>query len=115
MEMGRQKVSMTTTARDAAAILGQQVQFARQDRGWTVDELGERAGVSYPTIRKIEKGEPSVSWGNVLNVAALVGVPLFGTDDPSELARIRARGQERLTLLPQRVRERKLPDVDLDF
>lgn len=113
--MGRERISMPTAAREAVSILGQLVRLARQDRGWTLEELGARTGVSARTVRLIEHGDANVSLGNVFNVATTVGVPLFGTDDVRELSRMRIQGQERIALLPARVRERKLPEVNLDF
>lgn len=54
--------------------------------------------------------------GTVLRAAVLLRIPLFGTDDPAELARIRLRGEERLELLPSRVRKPSaLKDVPDDF
>lgn len=106
---------MTPRAREAATILGQLVQLGRHDRGWTIQELADRTGLSYNTVKNIESGEPAVSIGNVFNVAVAVGVPLLGADEIDALTSLRRRGEERLALIPQRVREVKLPDADLDF
>ena len=38
-----------------------------------------------PTLRKVERGDPSVALGTALDVAVLVGVPLFSAS-PSETA-----------------------------
>ena len=115
--MGRQGIVMTPPAKDAAAILGQQVRLLRQERRWTAAELATRAGVSLETLASIESGKASVAIGNVLNVATMVGVPLFGADDAAELARVRRAGDERLALLPTRVRSTPpaVSDADLDF
>ena len=45
----------------------------------------------------------------------LVGVPLFGIEDRSELAIRRRRGEEMLALLPSRVRKPKGGRIDDDF
>jgi transcriptional regulator with XRE-family HTH domain len=97
-------------ARQAAELLGAQVRQARVERRWTVRELAERAGISTSTLLKVEQGDPTVGLGVAFDVATLVGVPLF-YEDRARLAAEALRHRERVTLLPQRVRER---DRDLD-
>lgn len=112
--MGRAQ-GFTRPARDAARVLGLQVAQARRERRWTAGELAERANISAVTLRKVERGDPTVALGTALDVAVLVGVPLFGADpaDPSELGRIAARERDRLALLPERVRvSQREPDDD---
>ncbi|GEL94701.1 helix-turn-helix transcriptional regulator [Cellulomonas composti] len=115
--MGRQRVGPSRGVIEALGLLGVQIRQARIDREWTRVELADRIGVSAPTVDRIESGYPGVSIGNALMAAAAVGVPLYGTDDPDELARMRRRGEERLALLPKAVRHRVTEDedVDLDF
>ena len=97
--------------REAARLLGNSVDLARRERGWSVEELAERVGVTHVTIRKLERGDLGVALGTALEAAAIVGVPLFG-EDPA-LRRLEARRvQERLALLPQRVRRRARVDDD---
>lgn len=92
------------TVRQAAALLGSQIKEARVERRWTVRELAERAGISTSTLLKVEKGDPSVTLGVALDVATLVGVPLFDEDRTARGGEL-ARRRDRLTLLPQRVRK----------
>ncbi len=102
----------TRQARDAARVLGLQVAQARRERRWTAGGLAERANISPVTLRKVERGDPTVALGTALEVAALVGVQLFGAD-PSELGGIAARERDRLALLPERVRvAQREPDDD---
>lgn len=97
---------------DAAGLLGAQVREGRIERRLTAAELARRAGISKLTLLKVEHGDPSVSLGTALQVAALVGVPLYGRDerDLANDAR-RARG----ALLRRRVRHSAEPEPDLDF
>lgn len=115
--MGRQRVGPSRAVVEALRLLGTQIRQARIAREWTREELADRIGVSAPTLARIEDGYPGVSAGNLLMAAAATGVPLYGTDDPDELARMRRRGEERLALLPRTVRHRadEDADVDLDF
>ena len=51
----------------------------------------------------------------MMDLADLVGVPIFGIEDRSELAIRRRRGEEMLALLPSRVRRPKGGTIDDDF
>ncbi len=104
---------MSRPAAEAAQLLGAQIAQARRERRWTLAELAERAGVSQPTVRKVERGDPSVSIGIAFEIATLVGVPLF-TPDPAELSTMVDRAKDRLALMPQRVRPLS-PEVHDDF
>lgn len=114
--MARTQAPLPPAAADAVRVLGQQIRTARQERGWTVADLAAKTQVSPPTVTAIEAGAPTVAIGTVLRAAVLLRIPLFGTDDPAELARIRLRGEERLELLPSRVRRPRIPlEVPDDF
>jgi transcriptional regulator with XRE-family HTH domain len=93
----------TPYAIEAAQLLGAQIQVARRERRWSQKDLAGRAGITTPTLSKIEKGDLGVAIGSVFEVAALVGVPLF-YEDPVRLALDRDRTAARSALLPQRVR-----------
>ena len=83
--------------------------LARRERRWTLAELAERVGVSAVTMRKVERGDPSVALGTAFEAAALVGVPLFHQDS----ARRSVEGEvvlSRLAVLPATVRSRRVDD-----
>lgn len=116
LNMGRRSAGTSRAAEDALAILGQQIRAARAARGMTAEELAGTAGISRTTLHSIERGNPNASIGTVFTIAGIVGVPLFGVEDPSELIALRRRGEERLALLPSRVdRPRKDSGDGLDF
>lgn len=75
-------------------------------------ELAERVGVSEITLRKVERGDPTVALGTALEAAAIVGVALFD-DDPRRVAQVGERVADRLALLPTVIRS--APDPDDDF
>ena len=102
--MARHPLSGQT--RDALAILAQATRAARIRRGWTSRELAERVGVSLPTIVKVERGDPGVAVGTVLEAAALVGVPLFDAD-PEGRRRFASHKSAELALLPAAARPRR--------
>lgn len=97
----------------AAELLGAQVHEARLRRRWSVRELAERAGISTGTLHKVERGDPSVMLGTALDVATLVGVPLYH-DDRSRLSEEVLHSRARLALLPRAVRPRT-GDLDNEF
>lgn len=88
---------------EAAQLLGAQVALARRERRWSARELAERSGITQPTLRKVERGDPTVSLGVAFEVATLVGVPLF-YEDRARLALDLDRTRSRVAVLPQRVR-----------
>jgi transcriptional regulator with XRE-family HTH domain len=106
--------SFTPQARDAARALGAQVAAARRRRRWSTTRLAEQAGVSAPTLRKVERGDPSVALGTALDVAVLVGVPLFSSS-PSELAVLAGSLVDRAALLGERVVPISDQGLDDDF
>lgn len=113
--MPRKKIVMTAQAEDAARILGQQIRLARHSNRITASRLAQLVGVSPRVITLIERGDPAVSLGNVLNAATHAGVPLFDITDPKTLARMRQQGEQALTLVPSNVRNRKERELDGDF
>ena len=94
---------------EAVSLLGHRIALARRERRWTLAELAQRVGSSETTIRKVERGDPTVALGTAFEAAALVGVRLFSDD-----AAVRAREAEvvdaRLAVVPQRVRRRAVDD-----
>jgi len=97
---------------EAAKLLGANVRLGRRGRRLTVADLAERVGVSEATMLKVEHGDPGVRLGIAFEAAAIVGVPLFA-EDRSRLALEAARVEDRLAVLPQRVRQP--PEADDDF
>ena len=110
-QMPRQR-SYSETVRDVRRLLGAQIREGRIQRGWTVRQLAERAGISKDTVLNAEHGDPRVALGTALDLAVLVGVPLF-TDDRRQLAVESERARERMMLLARRVRPKEdAPDYD---
>ena len=95
----------------AAQLLGLEVARVRRERRWTTIDLAERAGISPVTLRKIERGEPTVELGSAFEVASLLGIDLF-TPDRKELSTMIEHARDQLALLPARVRESAGKDHD---
>ena len=71
------------------AELGENVRLARKRRGLSAALVAERAGMSRPTLRAIERGEASVTLGAVANVLHSLGLAkdLAGVGRDDEVGR----------------------------
>ncbi|WP_411861595.1 helix-turn-helix domain-containing protein [Vibrio sp. MACH09] len=54
--------------------LGENIALAMKRRRISQDMMHKRTGISKPTLRKIVKGDPSVSIGHYVNVLAVLGL-----------------------------------------
>ena len=83
------------------AALGGRLAAARRRRRMTQSLLAARAGISIPTLRKLEKGDASVSIGAFLRVLQVLGlaadIDQLAVDDQlgRQLQDIRQRGAPR--------------------
>lgn len=100
-------------SQDAARLFGHLIEHGRKQRHWTAEELAGRAGISRSTLRRIENGDLRCEIGIVFEVSTLVGVSLFGQDSQS-IGPQTHRLEERLQLLPKRIRKNEEP-IDDDF
>ena len=103
----------SSPARAGVRLLGAEIARERKQARVTAADLAERARISLVTLRKVERGEPSVAIGTVFEVAVLLGIDLLGT--PEQVRDRTGRAQESLALLPQRVRHPGAGEVDDDF
>ena len=89
-----------------AKTLGQKIKKLREEKGWTINQLGLYAGVNPTTIMRIERGESEPSIGNVLRIAKALKVDLNTLTEES-IDQI-VLGDE--DLLPKEPRD-KTPDI----
>lgn len=100
---------------EAAALLGRLVRLARIEKRMTAQELADRAGISRGLLQRIEKGDPRCQLGAAFEVAAILGIPLFG-GDADDLAVQGRRAERVLALLPKSVHaDAGTRDVGDDF
>ena len=66
--------SMPSSVRRMLAKLGDDVNIARRKRRLSVRHMTEAAGISANTLRRIEKGDPSVSVGGLAMVLLALGL-----------------------------------------
>ena len=92
----------------AAAQVGENVRTWRKLLNLTVDELSERAGISAPALRRLESGNPGVSFESCARVLLVLGQldRVVEATDPYETDLGRAQASR---TLPQRVRRAAAP------
>ena len=100
-------------SQDALVLLGKMIRTYRKEEKLTAQEAAVRAGISRSLLHRIERGDPKCQIGAVFEVAAVVGIRLFNSDE-TRLARNIKQIDDKLTLLPKSVRK-KTRIVDDDF
>lgn len=113
--MAKRTVPLRPHVQDALSVWGQLIRRGRLDRAWTAKDLAARANVSERTVLSAEAGHRGTAVGTMMDLADLVGIPIFGIEDRSEIAIRRQRGEEMLALLPSRVRRPQGGTIDEDF
>lgn len=102
------KKSYLKYSQEAVLLLGQHIKVERKKRKISESDLAERSGTARATLQRIEKGDPSVEIGTVFNVAHIVGIKLF--DVESNFATLLSEVNDKLTLLPKRIRNKNTKD-----
>ncbi|MDI1301941.1 MAG: helix-turn-helix transcriptional regulator [bacterium] len=98
---------------EAVSLLGQLIRLARIEKGMTAQGLADRAGISRGLLQRIEKGDPRCELGAALELATILGIPLFASDAEG-LQQQGRQVSEKLALLPRAVHP-KAPVVNDDF
>jgi transcriptional regulator with XRE-family HTH domain len=83
--MAKQQPPVFPGAARQLSALGERLARARKRRRMTQHTLATRAGISIPTLRKLEAGDPSVSLATALRVLQVLGlasdIDLLAADD----------------------------------
>ena len=72
--MGKSAVALLPNLQNILTEMGENIRLARLRRGFSVELVAERAGISRATLWAVEKGSPSVAMGiyvSVLNALKL--------------------------------------------
>ena len=70
--LGQRNVEKNTILK----LFGSRVRQLRSERGWTQEELGEKAGRHWTYIGGIERGERNVTLRVISDVARALGMPV---------------------------------------
>ena len=77
---------------DELRSLGPRLRGARQERGWTLDELAGRAGISVSTLSRLESGKRQASLELLLPLTRQLGIRVDDLlDAPERDPRVRRR------------------------
>jgi transcriptional regulator with XRE-family HTH domain len=104
--MAREAPTLPTSVRRALRGIGSDIRDARRRRRLLTAVLANRAGITLPTLRRVERGDPAVSFGiyaNVLYALGLLDKLISVASAQSDVVGL-ALEEERL---PQRVRRRR--------
>lgn len=72
--MGRTTITPLPSLQRRLTAVGENLRLARLRRKLSSAQIAERAGISRPTLRAIEQGDPSVSFGAYANVLFCLGL-----------------------------------------
>ena len=86
-------------ARRARAHLGATLKVLREERGWTLAELGRRAGFTVSALSKMENNRVAMTYDKLARISASLGVAVSRLFGPSESADdgIAVRGRRSVT------------------
>lgn len=92
--MGRK--ALTQAAKDRRAKLGERIDFARRNLGWTQTKLAEELGVSRPALSSWISGVHGPTPENLAELCRVTGEPMsfFHVSDEVELSDSAAFGRE---------------------
>jgi len=99
--------------REALALFAVLIRTARLEKKMPAQELAERAGISRGLLQRIEKGDASCTIGAVFEVASILGISLFDSDEKRLTGQLTV-AQERLSLMPKMARKPQR-EIDDDF
>lgn len=91
---------------ESVQLMSSLIKVARKERKLTTQEIADRAGISRGLVQRIEKGDMKCSIGAVFEVAAILGIKLFDTNETSLAKNIR-QNEDKLTLMPKSIRKKK--------
>ncbi|HEX9600631.1 MAG TPA: helix-turn-helix transcriptional regulator [Mariniflexile sp.] len=72
--MSRNSIILLPKNKRLLQAVGENIKLARLRRKLTMDQVSERAGISRPTLSSLEKGNPAVSLGVILQVLLVLGL-----------------------------------------
>ena len=67
---------MEKSQEDTTVLLGRRIRSLRSVKGWTQQELGNRADINYKFLGEIERGQKNPSFGVLVKIATALEVEL---------------------------------------
>jgi len=62
---------------------GRRLRALRNEKGWTLAQLGTKAGMAYQDVARLERAEREPTWGTILKLAGALDVSLDEFKDDS--------------------------------
>ncbi len=75
--MKKQEILLPETQQQIFYELSENIRFTRLQKKWNVRQVAEMAGISRPTLWKIEKGHYGVAIGSYVRVLYVLGLKMF--------------------------------------
>lgn len=88
---------------DDLSLVGSRLRAARHDRGWTLDELAERAGMSASTLSRLESGKRQANLELLVPLTRQLGIridDLVSTETPDPRVRRPVIHREGVAIVP---------------
>lgn len=108
--MGRKATALLPKHERMLGVLGEDLRLARLRRRLSAQQVADRAGISRSTLQNLEKGSPSVSVGNVLQVLVVLGLEKSFAELAADDRLGRKLEDARLTETRQRAPRRSKPE-----
>ena len=67
---------MRRSQEDAKVLLGRRIRSLRNIKGWTQQELGDRADINYKFLGEIERGQQNPSFNILVKIATAMEIKL---------------------------------------
>ena len=68
-----EKAPMPLPVKRAIMKFGQDLSLARRRRRFSQQSMAERIGISVSSLRRLEKGDPTLSWGTIARAMYVLG------------------------------------------
>lgn len=72
----KRQIELPTDPDRLAADIGQRIRGARDDAGWTQQDLAQRTGIRRPNIARLERGAGLPNLSTLIKIAAGLEIPL---------------------------------------
>ncbi len=102
-----EKAPMPLPVKRAVMKFGRDLSLARRRRRFSQESMARRIGISVSSLRRLEKGDPSLSWGTIARAMYVLG-------EIEKLNQLLDTAKDDIGLmlmdeqLPRRIRSRKL-------
>ena len=69
----KEKTPMPLPVKRAVMKFGRDLSLARRRRRFSQESMAERIGISVSSLRRLEKGDPTLSWGTIARAMYVLG------------------------------------------